>query len=382
MGWLLGHIFFSYYQLGDTINYFEDATQLAQLAYQRPVDYWRVLVGWEASPGSLLFVNQPRALFFAKLVSVVNVFTNNNYWISSAYFSLLSFWASWLLANYLSGRFPRYRYAAVIAFLFYPSVVFWGSGILKESLAVTTILLIIYLTLRLVAQDYSQKRLVIFLLGLGLSAWLLWAVKYYYAAVLLPTLFSVGVARWASLSEKLKTMLPVFLLSWIMLVALVSQLHPNLSLGSLARVLVHNHDAIVRLSEPSNTIHFRSLDGSLGSFLLNVPQAVVSGLFRPLAGEGSTLLQWIAGLENTMLLLLFVVAFRYGWQLTIRGTNVLWVVAAATYVVLLAGLLAFASPNFGSLVRYKVSFLPIFVYLCLVGSYPLIARIRGKKSGK
>ena len=368
MGWLLGYIFFSYYQQGDTINYFTDARQLAQLAYQYPTNYVKILTGQLPPPTTLMYAEQPRALFFAKIVSIVNIFTFNNYWIASVYFSLISFWASWWLANYLSFRFPQHHYAAAVAFLFYPSVAFWSAGILKESIAVAAIVLIVYLFLRLQAADYSKVTLGPIVLSLVLAIWMLWKVKYYYAGVLLPTLLSAIVAQAVSRQKRRRVMLPVFTISWLALVGLASLLHPRLALGELAEVLVYNHDVIVRASDPSNIIHFQSLDKNPGSFVENMLLAVVSALFRPLAGEGTTFLQWMASLENTVLLLLLVGALINVRRIKFNSADSLWLVATLTYIVVLGSLLAFASPNFGSLVRYKVAFLPFLVFLCLAGN--------------
>ena len=378
LGWLLGWIFFFYYQQGDTLHYFADACQLAQLAYRQPIGYLKVLAGQLPPPGSLVFQEQPRAFFFTKVVSIVNIVTYNNYWITSAYFSLLSFWGSWKLAKYLSSCFPEYRYAATIAFLFYPSVVFWGSGVLKESIAIGAITLIVYVVLRLQAGEYREKGAVLGLLSFVVAAVVLWKIKYYYAAVLLPTVFSGAIAYIISGKKQRRFMLPAFVISWLMLVGMVSLLHPALALDRLAHMLLFNHDAIVRMSDPSNIIHFKGLNEHPDSFLKNIPLAVVSGLFRPLAGEGTTFLQWAAGLENTGLLLLGIGALINGWQVRISSTHRLWIAAAMTYIVVLGTLLAFASPNFGSLVRYKVAFLPFLVFLCLIGNQGIVRWLGNK----
>lgn len=380
MGWAVGYVFFSYYQQGDTINYFTDGRQLAQIAYQQPGYYLQILLGLAPPPSTLVFLDQPRAFFFAKCVSVVNIFTFNNYWITSVYFSLIAFSASWVLANDLSRRFPEQRYAAAVAFLGYPSVVFWSSGVLKESLAVAAIMGIVYLVLRLQAKAYTGARLVPIGLTLLLAIWILWRLKYYYAGVLLPTLLSAIIAQ--AVGRRRNTLITIvsFVVIWLTLIGLASLLHPRLAIGQLLEVLVYNHDAIVRMSDASNLIHFQSLDETAGSFLKNLPLALVSGLFCPLIGEGTTVFQWLAGLENTVLLMLFVGALCGRQPNARKPAHRVWLMAIVTYVVVLGSLLAFASPNFGSLVRYRVAFLPFLVYLCLVGNQWLMGWLERKLS--
>ena len=372
MGWLLGCVFLFYYQQGDTLTYFADAHKLAQLAYQRPVDYLRVLTGQLSAPVHLTFQKQPRAFFFTKLVSLINIFTYSNYWLTAAYFSLLSFVCSWKLANYLSSSFPQHSSAAAIAFLFYPSVIFWGSGVLKESVAVASIMLIVYTVLWLLNNRYFTKEFLTKVVLLAASVWLLWEVKYYYAGVLLPTVLSASVAL--TISRRIEGWYPLvtFAISWIGLIGLASLLHPILAINRLHLVLLYNHDTIVAMSDSSTIIHFWNLDERPESFIINVPLAIFSGLFRPLAGEGTTFLQWMAGLENTGLLLTGIAACANSWRARMSGTDWLWVTATITYVVVLGTILAFASPNFGSLVRYRVAFLPFLVFLCLAGNRRLV----------
>lgn len=381
MGWLLGLLFMTYYPSGDTIHYFSDGRVLAELSYQQPAQYLRVLAGLVPPPAVLVFLDQPRALFFAKCVSVVNIFTYNNYWITSLYFSLLSFLASWLLANDLSRRFPRQRYAAAIAFLAYPSVVFWGSGILKESIAVAAIMCIIFLVLRWRAKAYNGVQWVFRWLLLLVAVWLLWKVKYYYAAVLLPTLLAALLTWQVGRKWNTVAVLAGFIVSWLTLIGLASLLHPRLAINHLLAVLVHNHDTIVQLSDATNIIHFVSLDERVWSFVRNIPLAIASALFRPMLWEGTNHLQWVAGLENTVLAVLFIVALVTTRWNHIRSSNPVWIIATVAYIIVLGSLLAFASPNFGSLVRYRVAFLPFFVYLCLTRNQWLIDWFAKKADG-
>ena len=368
MGWLLGAIFFFYYRGGDTIHYFNDASLLAQLAYHNPTEYFRVLVGWQAPPSALVYLNQPRALFFDKLLSVVAIFSYRNYWIGSVYLSLLSFGGCWKLANALSRRFPQHRAAAAAAFLFYPSVVFWSAGILKESVAVAAITLMVCQTLKLTTHDHTPKSLVRIILSLGLAGWMLWELKYYYAVVLIPMLISIALTQQLMKHEATVVRFATILIGWAIGGTLLSLLHPLLGIDNLANLLLHKHDTMVLLSDSSYIIHFVSLDGSVGKFLVNAPWALFSGLFRPLVGEGSTLLQWIAALENTGLLLLTAGALVHGRWNRASPSESLWVFATLLYIATLAVMLAFVSPNFGSLVRYRVAFLPFLVYLVLAGN--------------
>ncbi len=130
-----------YHNSGDTFTFFSDAANLAQFAYQEPGAWLSFLVTGD-SPVPLV-TTEPRSVVFVGILSVVNVATANNYWISSLWFSLFSFWCAYRLVRKIDAEFTQLGFAARIAFLFVPSVVFWSSGVVKESLAVAAIAILV-----------------------------------------------------------------------------------------------------------------------------------------------------------------------------------------------------------------------------------------------
>lgn len=373
MGLALGWIYHFYYPGGDTIYVFEDATTLAHLASTDFSAYIQAIFTGRFLPEGLHYVEQPRALFFARIVSFFSLITANNYWLTAVYCSLLSFGAVWYLCTVLVRLFGHRR-ATAAAFLFYPSAVFWSAGIIKESIALSFVCLIVACMLWWVRKEQkSGKEKAMLLFCFLLSAWLLWKIKYYYAAVLVPLAISVMVLyhlRIRLLYKVLSAGGVFVVLLWI-----ASWLHPNLHFSNLLRVLVANHDLFLQVSEPGDTIGFIQLQPHLKSLLQNFPLALFSGLFRPLPWDGSTTLHLLNGLENLALLSIVLLGL-YSWLAgKIVVQEKLLVSAAVAYILLLSVLLAFSTPNFGTLMRYKAVFLP---YLSLVACKPLLKNPKGK----
>ena len=368
MGWAVGWVYFYYYQGGDTINFFQDAERLTALAYQHPIQYLRTLRGSEPLPVSLLFAEQPRALFFVKIVSVINIFTHQNYWPTSLYLSLFSFVGVWLLANEIVRWYPSTKYAVAIAFFVYPSFVFWSSGVLKESIAILALCLCVWAALRWLRSEKVSYRWGY--VGLLLIATLLlWKLKYYYAGVLVPTLIASVGSQYVLKRSQSAVAWMTFGLVWLLLLGLASQLHPRLDPTTLAQLLIEQHDRIVQLSEPDNIIHFYELRPTWESLLQNLPLAWFSGLFRPLLwdvfpADGAAVFRYAVGLENTLLLLLFLRSVVKAFFTTLNHKTRLWLMATLVYASVLAILLAWVSPNFGTLMRYKVAFLPFVALWC------------------
>ena len=364
---------------GDTVAFFHDACQLAELARQSPGAYARVLFLSQFPtahfPDTLLYAAEPRSFLFIKLLSLANLLTGSNYWLSGVYFSLFSCWGAWHLANVLAAHFPTQRTAAAWAFLGVPSVVFWSAGVIKESLAVGSLGLVTAMWLPvLLGKATGRWQMVLKMLASGLLLVLLWKLKYYYFAVYVPCLAAGGLTLLTS--RGLGVQRPeVILLLWFsyagMLVGVASQVHPNLRPEAFLAVLTENHDVLYTRSAPGRRIEFYDLQATLPRVLVNLPLALISGLFRPLPGEGGTGLALLAGLENAVLLVLTLLALgRLARRhITPPSTEELvLLVTTGVYISTLAALLALSTPNFGTLSRYKVAFLPFLTYLLLVAS--------------
>jgi hypothetical protein len=364
-GFVLGILYLHYYKEGDTISYFLDTVRVSNLAKDNLSDYFRFLWSSESSTGIFheLHLQQPRAIFFTKVGSVFALMTGSNYWLISAWFSMISFIGSWILVNELIAYKKMLRPAAIFAFLFFPSVVFWTSGFIKESMAMAALYLIVVFFLRL----WQRKALaptwyVIFVI----SIWLVWNLKYYYLAVLLPILTAEWIYRRFVSHRVQKYPTAVRILTWsgLLIVPLiaVSTLHPNFHPSIFLDVVVGSHDLLVKLSSPDDIIQYDDLRPDITSLLRNAPAAFFSGMFRPFLWEAQGPAQWIAALENFFLFLLFA-AMVYSMIRRRKPLNDRdgWLLFA--YSLLLCVFLAISAPNFGTISRFRVGFLPFFVML-------------------
>jgi hypothetical protein len=103
------------------------------------------------------------------------------------------------------------------------------------------------------------------------------------------------------------------------------------------------------------------------SVLYQAPKALISGLFRPFLWEAWNVFQVLVAVENLILAALFLTSIPR-WKEIFTGGNSLLVLSVLVYVVLLCVFLALSTPNFGTLVRYRVGFLPFFVLLMSINN--------------
>lgn len=376
-GIALGLVYTYYYTIADTFVYFEDGCRIARLARTDWQAYIRFLWSGDESFAfwDQLHFQQPRALFLSKITSVACLFSAGNYWVISLYFSFVSFCGSWFLFRIIARLFPSLQDSAALAFLFFPSIVFWSSGLIKESLAMTAL----YYTVGVFLKIWAREKInVVQWLLLLLSLWVFWNLKYYYLAVLMPVLLTALVVRFFILPRTVFKSAVLELLIWtvvfLMPLFIVSKIHPNFYPERFLEVIVLNYDGFAELSKPGDAIVYEGLRADAGSVLRHAPKALFSGLFRPFVWEAGNIFQLAAALENAVLLVLLLTSWPQ-WRNAVRSPQRILILSGIVYIVLLCIFLALSTPNFGTLVRYKVGFLPFFVLLTAAGN-PFLLRVK------
>lgn len=370
-GIALGIIYSSYYETGDTFIFFDLAAEKAALARTDFPAY----LDFITSPDQGYFLGEHRLILFVKLVSIFAWLSYSNYWIISLYCSIISFFAAWHLTKTIVRLFPALRTAACIAFLFFPGVVFWSSGLIKESLAMAALF---YLTALFVRLWMGERVRLWVIIPALIAFWLIFNLKYYYLAVFIPVTVSALIMRGVSSRIKIKRF-DVQLVIWgILLVSgfgLITFLHPNFTPYKLLAVIVSNNTVFMQVCAPGDVIHFYNLEPTWLSMAVNSPWALLSGLFRPFVWEADTVFKMITALQNLALFALTVISLPMLARLK-NSPHRLLVISAILYSVLLSIFLALSTPNFGTLTRYNVGYLPFFVLL--VTQHPVVNRLVSK----
>jgi hypothetical protein len=364
---ILGLLYKFYYTGGDTWTFFMKATDLSALAKEDFSQYLKIFFSsYDASTVEHLLYVHDRSTVFNKLLSILCLITQDSYWVSSAYIALFSFFASWFLYAQVINYLNDSKISAALALFFFPSAVFWSSGLLKESLALSGLYFLTAIFLKFIRHakiSWMEWSLVL------TSLVFCWWLKYYWTAlflvVLITSVISIFIKNKSNLTNLQFNLLWLFLFFLICLTA--SFAHPNFYPNRLVEVLVSNHHQFVKISRSESLIHYYQLQPTWWSALSNSPWALFSGLFRPFFWEASNSLSLVYAVENFVLLLL-TLSFVVSSKSMTRRT---WLLPILTYCFLLCILLALSTPNFGTLSRYRIGFLPFLVF-ALAYRNPLI----------
>lgn len=357
-GILGGILFYTLYPETDSISFFTLTNQALDEG-----SLWSIFNG-NFDAGS--YTNQPRVLFFIKVLSVFLLISGGSYWIASLYLTLLSFAASaYFVTSYIK-IFNTHKTEVIIAFFFIPSILFWSSGILKDTLAFSAFLILITLTLRL-----HQKRIRWYDVFLGLLFLIvLFKVKHY---LLITWLIFTGILIAFQLFLKLKgaTRWAVSLLVIGSFFTLTQFVHPYLNVERIPQTVYELNHQIIDSTNPEKQLAIRVEEPTWKALVMEVPKSLFVGLFRPNIFDSTPVWGIPHKIENLILTILFISSILIFIQ---KKPKVNWhiVIPSIVCICMLAILLTMTTPNLGTLVRYKNAFMPFLFFLVSILPYQYI----------
>lgn len=203
-GFLLILIYSYFYtdrKTADVFKYFDDACILAEAFYNKPLDYFKMLFGWNNDTpyfdknyyskmhnwyrnyAAVYNDNHSIIRFNAMLIPI----TGGNIYANSVVMSFLSSLGIIQVYSFFSQGFKQQKkYLFILAF--FPSILLWTSGLLKEGLLVTSSGILFY---GLSKATFNFKNVVAILLGI----FLLVSVKIYFLATLFPSFIALLLLR-------------------------------------------------------------------------------------------------------------------------------------------------------------------------------------------
>ncbi|EOX3829454.1 hypothetical protein ACU440_002895 [Vibrio alginolyticus] len=224
-----------------------------------------------------------------------------------------------------------------------PSMHFWTSGIGKDSLFFFSVGLLVYSAI-----DINKN-----IISICFIIVLMMLIRPHMAGVLIISLsFSLMISRGTSL---------YFRASFFVLSLLLTSLIVPFGLkyagveGGVSGV-----DSYIQERETKNTSGGSSID--LTS--MSPPEKFFSYLFRPLPYEVNGVSQFLASIDNMILMLIFIYALYCKIRYKINNLNfhssILWFYALGSLFIL-----SFTSANLGIAVRQKWMFIPVFIFISM-----------------
>jgi hypothetical protein len=375
-----------YYSGGDTIQYFTDSVMVNKLLFTNPAVGIDVilsgltrekLVYFNPEIGYPVYFRDASTSFVVQVVSVCSIFGFRSYIPTTIIVSWVSFIGIWNLFRVFLSEFPQLARQMAIAIFFIPSVLFWGSGILKDTFTLSAIG---YFTYSFYTGIILRKNFFRNLLIMIFASYVIIVVKPYIYIALLPgaLLWYVNAFISRISGQFLKfAIAPLFVIVTISF-SLVLINYMGSSLGKfsadqlLDRARITQQDLKASYYKGSS-FDIGDFDNSISGILAVSHKALAAGLFRPYLLESNNLLMFISGIENTFFLLM---TLRVLFRVKVLGIfRFFFKNHLLTFSLLFSLFFAFSvglsTSNFGSLVRYKIPSVPFFVACLFIINYYL-----------
>lgn len=380
---MLGVIYQFYYGGGDTFNYFtygsrwiweafwDDPALGVQLLLEKGGDI-RQPETFNYSQ-HIWFYRDEHSFFIVRLAALFDLFTFHTYTSTALFFAVFSFSGLWAMFSKLVVRYPGSVGQLAFAVLFVPSVIFWGSGILKDSITLGALCWMIFGFINIIERRKINPSI---LLILFLSAFLIYSIKIYILLCVLPGLFFW--VYWKNMirinSAVIKVMIaPILFILFVgagfASMQQISESSDRYSLDQIAeRAAITSYD--IRYGWGARTggdggYDLGELDGSWGSMIRLMPQAIVVSLFRPFLWEVKNPMMLLSALEGVVVFLWSIRMFRNGkWRQIWKDP---FLIFCLTFSLLFAFAVGVSTYNFGTLMRYKIPLLPFYFIMLVVG---------------
>lgn len=383
-------IYTFYYKYGDTFRYFENASTLHSILFHDPLLFFQLLLKDQAHENYSQFgladmFWAPANFVVVKFCAVFGLFTFNSYLANSLFFAFFSYIGIWMLYRTVAYIIPRSYHLSAIPILYFPSVFFWGSSIMKDSLVIMFIGIATYSFYFLF---FKKRKWLLHLILLLFSLYTLKTVKTYVVIAFIPALLIwLFLGSISSLNKFfqfiLKPILSVLVIaSFILLAPMIGKISERYAIDQVLATAESTANYIHRVSEAKNASTYTiDVEYTPIGILKAFPAGVIVTLYRPFLFEAKNPVMLLSALEGTVVLFftLFVIVRVGPLKLFSRISSQPFLLASLSFSIFFAFAIGISTFNFGSLVRYKIPCIPFYGIALLVPYLQIMQEKKAKK---
>ncbi len=377
---MLGVIYQFYYHGGDTFNFHSHGSRhLWSALIDSPVSGIKLFFangeipeGTFAYASKIYFIRDPASYTVIQIATFFDLLTFSTYSATALLFAVFSFIGAWMFFLTFYRLYPGLHRQFAIASFFIPSVFFWGSGILKDTIVIACLGCATYFIYELfIMRRFSISRPIF----LFMTLFIIYGVKKFVLQAFLPAVLVWIMAENFSLTRSV--VLKIMLMPFLVAIMTVSAYFAVVKVGendkkySLTRIAetarVTAYDIRYWTGRDAGSGYsLGELDGTFGSILRLSPAAINVALYRPYLWEVRNPLMAIAAIESVCLLVAtFLILYKVKFKLfrSLTNPDVLFCLIFSLTYALAVGVSTF---NFGSLARYKIPLMPFFVVALVI----------------
>lgn len=363
------HTYFTYVQRIRGV-FHEDISAYLDLAFKQHHNTFYAIR--YLGSGAEFYFNQSASIVI-KLALYLSYPLLNTYILISFVFTIICFYGCWKIFLLFYEIYPQLEKQLAIACLFLPSVCFWGTGILKDPICLGALGALTYHIYKLF---FEKTKIIQRLILIAVCLTILVAVKVYIILSFLPAYSIWIIFRYKnniknSLVKSLMNpvLFIVSLLVGVVIFIKIAAVSERYAFDNLVRTAKDTQNWLYLSSQYSKGSGYSlgNVDYTPLGVLKVFPKAVNVAIFRPYLWEAKKPILIPAALEGLVSLfftirLLYKAGFMRFIKLVLTNPEVQF---CLVFSLLFAFSVGFTSYNFGSLVRYKIPFMP-FYFIALI----------------
>jgi hypothetical protein len=375
-----------YYKYGDPLGYKDrsDALFDSILKNWENIKYlflpsesfkdYLISTGYSLPDNSYLGYYAESTFMTSRVSCVVAFFTFNRFLLISFVFTNLAYYGFVVIYTTSKKIIKGYNKQLAIGCLFIPSCIFWSSGLAKEPICIICLGVLFSYTVKWFFEkkiNFQQILLFTFL------SYILFTVKSYIFLC-----FAFAVFIWIFYDRFKKLMLKnAVIMSGAILILLTTTaaaayfFSNNISviisenIGNIISSNISMYESMATLRQGGGSlIDVNDIDvSSVGGVLKFIPQGFINVFFRPFPWEISNVLMVFTVLENLFFIFLLIKVLIKSRIFTRKlFINKNYQVFAIVFSITFALMVGISTFNFGSMVRYKMPYLPFWASFLLV----------------
>ncbi|MBI2259753.1 MAG: hypothetical protein HYU67_12765 [Flavobacteriia bacterium] len=416
----------------DSLQYFIDGKILNEVFYKSPKSYFHILTGFGESLEMVeYYLNETGKWFYSvtfflddskniiRICSLIEFFARNSFFIYFIVFDIISLLGIYYLTKTIYKLTTLNVRFVFFGILLLPNLLFWSSGILKESPLILGFALFFYSLYFLKKNNF--KRIFLFVLSL----FLLIAFKPYLLLILIIALIIFAIKEFGKMSYLLSVFL--FLTSFILLNLFQPEIrkkitrtisfkqHDFINIGrggiycrdtntnvafniapkyysyfttdSMQNIKINKKIHIFQLNryqkiidpitiDTNSTIKLKvcsfyvksnsyikvtPISSSFKQLMLNIPEAFINANFRPFPFDVGKKFRIPAFIETFLLFSFLFISIYFRKKLNTKEKNIVFILSI--FAVFLSILIGWTTPVLGAIIRYRI---PVYLSILLI----------------
>jgi hypothetical protein len=362
-GIILTFIFTYYYTdraNADIYKYFDDSKSIADAFTNKPLDFIQLLLGldfneayfkehyyqymshWYRPYNDDLFNDTHIIIRFN---AFVRLFSFDHFMVHNVFINFLSLIGLTFLFKAFKKLIHNNKKILFYFIFFTPSILFWGSGVLKESLIFFGFGLLIYHLFQL-TKTFNVKSFLLILFGLLILIF----TKFYLVVALFIPVIGFLINHYLKFNKVIYGYLISF---FLLLISIIVGPHINSYLNFVNKIAIKQQVFYRFVANVPTNSGFKIAELSdVNSLIINIPNALINTFFRPYLWECKSAFVWLSAFENYMILIIiaFIIYFRKKLNKD-QWNSVYFNLSFVSCLFILIGL---TTPVFGAIMRYKI----------------------------